>query len=346
MQNTAIREEYITLGNKTSTIETILEEAEEIQKYCSDYTIAEVPNNVRFEGNTLNLKYLAGDYKVNTSPLSPYALSQLCIKLGIPYRYILKCIEKGQTDLVAENINSWLDEYKGSFLVREYKNEIRGILSSRYCAFDTPKILDVFSNVSKNVGDFEIRGYYLSPERFHLRVTETTPLDIMNETLFCGFTIDSSDVGRKTLTISFFVYRQVCTNGLCISKFNDVLYSQKHMGINSAEFSAGVVESFAKFPILKDAAHKMILGSMSKSLPANFRGITRLEDLSQKVQNSLDISEKTAENIVYVWDNLYGGTDSLWAYTNAITEVARDMTLENRLTLERKAGVLLASSVA
>lgn len=301
---------------------------------------------MRFEGNTLNLKYLAGEFKVNNSPLSPWALSQLCIKLGIPTRYIYKCIEAGQTDLVAENINSWLNEYKGSLLLREYKNEIRGVLSNRYCAFDAPNIIETLNEVSSSTGEYDIKGYYLSPERLHLRFTETTPMRINNETLFCGFTVDSSDVGRKTLTISFFVYRQVCTNGLCVSKFNDVLYSQKHMRISTAEFSAGVKASFMLLPELKELAEKELNKSMQTKAPFTIDLSPASEELVGKVQNSVDVSEETASKIINIWDNVYGFDNSLWAYVNAITEVARDMTLENRLTLERRAGVILDKAVA
>ena len=301
---------------------------------------------MRFEGNTLNLKYLAGESKVNNSPLSPWALSQLCIKLGIPTRYIYKCIEAGQTDLVAENINSWLNDYKGSMLLREYKNEIRGVLSNRYCTFDTPNIIDILNN-SSNMGDFDVKGYYLSPERLHLRVTESTPLNVGgNETLFCGFTIDSSDVGRKTLTIQFFIYRQVCTNGLCVSKFNDILYSQKHMRITPLEFSAGVKESFSRLPELRELAEKTLIESMKQKSPFTMDLSPNSEKLLESVSNSADVSTETASKIINIWDNVYGFDNSLWAYVNAITEVARDMTLENRLTLERRAGVILDRAVA
>lgn len=345
MQNVELKDEYITLGNKAITFDTILEEAEDIQKYCSDYVVSEVPKNVIFDANSLNLKYLAGQFKVNNSSLTPYALSQLCVKLGVPYRYIAKCIDEGQTDLVAENLNCWLSDYKGSLMIREYKNNIRGVLSNRYCAFDTPKILEAFSAVSKNVGEFDVKGYFLSPERFHLRLTEVTPLDVLGETLFCGFTIDSSDVGRKTLTISFFVYRQVCTNGLCIAQFNDVLYSQKHMRIEFSEFSSGVMNSFAKFPELKSMAHHMIVNSMSKSAPLKVEQSSILnptEDMLSKVQNIADVSADTAKKVFNTWGNVYDSQNSMWAFTNALTEVARDMALENRLTLEKKAGDLLA----
>ena len=341
MALTATKNEFINLGNKTVTLDTLFEEADEIQKYCSDYTVSKVKGNVWFDSDTLNLVYLEDNDGVRWSPLSVYALSQLCVKLGIPYKYLSKTLDKGYTDLVASNINTWLSDYKGSFLVREYKNEIRGILSNRYCSFDTPNILEVLNSTLSNVADFQIRGHYTSPERFHLRLTDTQPLDIEGETLFCGYTIDSSDVGRKTLTISFFVYRQVCTNGLCISKYNDVLYSQKHLKVNRAEFLAGVTNSLGMFPELKDTTQKMLMGSMTAKPPVEFK-VGEDEEFINKVQTNAEVSENLAKRIINVWNTNYGAENSMWAYANSLTEVARDLTLEERLNLERRAGNLIA----
>ena len=43
-------------------------------------------------------------------------------------------------------------------------------------------------------------------------------LPIDGEDLFAGITLDSSDVGRSGLYVRFFIYKQVCTNGLIIPK--------------------------------------------------------------------------------------------------------------------------------
>ncbi|NCB03486.1 MAG: hypothetical protein EOM67_15235, partial [Spirochaetia bacterium] len=101
------------------TMDTLLSKAQDIQRKCSDTLIPEVSiDNIRFS-DLGNLTYQANG-RLHDRTLTSHALSQLCNKIGIPTRYIEKCLNEGYTDLAAENINQWLSNFGKSLLIREY----------------------------------------------------------------------------------------------------------------------------------------------------------------------------------------------------------------------------------
>ena len=76
---------------------------------------------------------------------------------------------------------------------------------------------------------------------------ENEMLNIDGEDLFAGITLDSSDVGRSGLSVRFFIWKQVCTNGLVISKSAANLFRQKHIGITHEDFATGLKEGLETF---------------------------------------------------------------------------------------------------
>ena len=245
--------------NKGVTFDDLYHKARDIQSLCNDYYVSNVTDkNMMMSSYTGNLVFLPDDNPFVEEPLvkvdmgmTRYAMSQLCNKLGVPARYLDKCFDSGNIDLASDNINAWLSEYNKNLFIREYDGRIRGILSDRYMTLDTPEIMDVISDVVDS-SDYSTKGFYLSPERFHARIVQNDMMNIAGEDLFAGIQIDSSDVGRSTLIVRFMIFKQVCTNGLCVSKGGGVLFEQRHIGINVDEFHSEFKESMSRIPILID----------------------------------------------------------------------------------------------
>ena len=103
--------------------------------------------------------------------LTSHALNQLCGKMGVPVRYVQKCIEQGMPDLAAENINAWLDEYHKSLFIRGYSDRARGVLSDKYATMDAPDVIEVLSD-SFSDKKWAVRGLLVNEERLHIRVVQ------------------------------------------------------------------------------------------------------------------------------------------------------------------------------
>lgn len=328
--------QLITFGN-------LMTRSDKIQEKCHDYTVSKVSlKNFRFSDYG-TLSFVPDNSTIEDYPMSRFALSQLGSKLGVPASYLQKCIDTGRLDLAAENVNSWVEDCDKDFFIREYDGRIRGVLSSKYSVCDTPDILDVLNNVV-DMTEYRIKGHFLNEERLHLRLVGKQMLPIGGEDLFPGIFVDSSDVGRNMLIVQFGIYKQVCTNGLVISRGSEKLFEQKHIGIKSEELYEGLVASLKNIDILCDNAVELVQKASNSGIKYDVSSLTPedFEAFVAQIKGATKLSTEGASKVIDLMQTKYG--DSKWGYINSITEVAQDYTLERRLELERIAGYMLQAA--
>jgi len=309
----------------------LIENANKIQEQCEDFIVKE-PNRNTSYGTDLQFRFRPEGELTRGSQMSNHAFSQLCSKLGVPVRYMQKCIEDGQVDLVSDNINTWIEQYDKPLFVRTYGNRVRGVLSDRFSVLDTPEVLDIVSDTVQD--KFRVKQFFMNEERFHARLIQKDMLNIDGEDLFAGMQVDTSDVGRSILIVKFMLFKQVCTNGLTISKGGGILFSQKHIGISADDFRKEFSESIRRMP--------EIITEVSQAVEENRKKKFSPETLNtaiEKMREKLRISEDTGEKIIDLMNEKYSRTR--WGLVNATTEVAQQYTLERRLELENYAGSLL-----
>lgn len=317
-------EKNIEMLNMNEDFMKLLDKANEIQAKCSDHPVR--ANDIRMD-NDLKLNF--EDHKI---PMSDLATGHLCGKLQVPSRYFNRLVDAGQNDLAAQNINCWLEDNPKNLFLREYNGRIRGVLSGSYSVYDAPEILKSVSEVF-DPNTFKLKGSFINEERLHLRLIENTMLDIEGEDLFAGITLDSSDVGRSGLSVRFFIWKQVCTNGLVIAKSSAKLFRQKHIGITHEDFAAGLTEGLQTFYELKDSIAESI--KATAKIPAN----EDIEELLEEIKERTNLSDDAATEVIEYMHTKYNST--LWGMINGITEVAQKYTLERRIELETIAGNML-----
>lgn len=347
IEGRSMREREQVLIEKT-TIPNILFKAQELQDKCEDFNITRVTDEKLRLTESGAIAYLPDGTDARFSPISPFAMSQLCTKVGVPSQYIEKCIKSGRIDLAQDNIQSWLTDYKGSMFIRECDGKIRGVLSQKFATCDTPEILEVI-NETFPTQNFVVRGYYLSPERFHLRVTERTPLKLPDEDLFGGFTVNSSDVGRSQLRVNYFLFKQVCTNGLCLPKGQGDLFQQKHIGITPEALRKGLSKNLELVPkISKEFVARVERARNSGEVITDFDNDDEIEKIISKLK-VVKINEEQAAKVIDLFKfRLYEAEDfkyenNNWGLVNAVTEYSKNLTLERRVEVENNAGILLVA---
>lgn len=330
----------------TKGIQLLREKANGIQNECYDVMLKEVSyeNLAIHVGNNGDISafFKTADMVVRES-LSRYALGQLCNKLGVPVRYIEKCIKADQNVLANKNLNTWIEDYNKDLFLRIYQRKVRGILSNRYSVLDTPDIIDVIDESTKGL---KVKGYYMSEERFHARLVQQHMMKINGEDLYAGIQIDSSDVGRSPLNVMFFIYKQICSNGLVVAKGRGSLFTQRHISICTDDFREQLSQSLKTLPTLiseyehiiqRCANQYTLMGTKYFSGKDDFD--TVLKEFIQKIRYKTNLTEDGAKKVVNLVGEKYGPSD--WGVVNALTEVAQDYTLERRIELEKIAGSLL-----
>ena len=324
------------------TLDKLIETAKGIEADSHDFNVSKANNdNVRFN-DLAGLTFRADDGVVRSYDLSRYSLGQLSSKIGVPARYIEKCVSSGRIELAQDNVNSWLEDFNKNLFIREYAGKIRGVLSDRYSVCDTPDILKVVDD-AVDLNKYKIKGSYLNEERFHLRLVGRDMLPIDDEDLFAGLFIDSSDVGRSILTVKFGIYKQVCTNGLVIARAGGTLFEQKHIGITAEEFYTGLSKSLSVVDELTEHAVEFVKLAKTAGTGYNLKSLDEkeMEKFIRQIRQTTTLPEASAEKVITLMQTKYD--DTRWGLINGITEVAQDFTLERRLDLERIAGNLLVA---
>ncbi len=274
--------------------------------------------------------------------MSRYALGQLGSKIGVPARYLEKCVASGRIDLAQDNVNSWLEDFNKDLFIREYNGGIRGVLSNKYSVCDSHEILEAVDD-AVDLSKYKIKGSFLNEERLHVRLIGKEMLPIDGEDLFAGLFLDSSDVGRNILTVKFGIYKQVCTNGLVIARAGGTLFEQKHIGITAEEFHEGLVKSLQNVDLLTENAVEWV--RRAKHRDNHWSAVSEYEDDINEfvayIRQQTNLSDDSAHKVIDLMSTKY--EDNRWGLINGITEVAQDFTLERRLELERIAGNLLVA---
>ena len=335
------------LSKESIKFQDVVEKSVKIELKREDFYVRDVAKNLWMNPSDGTLSFchqtIDGPETENMEATS-WAMSQLSIKLGMPSGYAEKCIAYGHPDLAANNVNTWLTEQNGSkrkkstdYFVRAYDGKIDGILSSGYTAFDTTKILDVVKKTI-DIDDYHVVGSYVSDERMHLRLIRDTLLDVDNEDLYPGIFIDSSDVGRTALHVSFGIWKKVCTNGLCISKVGGVLYHQRHMGISPIEVETELTNRIKMVPELITRSESVIKTARGEKINLNDEKV--FEKMMNDIRRLSRLSEDDAKKVIDLAKARYGMTR--WGVVNSMTEIAQNFELDDRIRIENAAGRLIS----
>ena len=334
--------EFLTTEKNQLTLENAYQTAEVIQAQCEDYMVHDVTNrNCYYNPSCNGLQFTCDDDTRHILPLTSHALNQLCGKMGVPVRYVQKCIEQGMPDLAAENINAWLDEYHKSLFIRGYSDRARGVLSDKYATMDAPDVIEVLSD-SFSDKKWAVRGLLVNEERLHIRVVQKKMLNIQGEDLFAGVTVDSSDVGRSVLAVRFFIYKQVCKNGMCISENMGEIYTQRHVGLTKDEFRSELSENLHRVPAITGAVIEAIQDANNYDKALLDYNTFKEKKQEHFVSRIRALTRLPEDGVAKIIDTMYNNYSvSRWGFINAVTEVAQDYTLERRIELENAAGKLL-----
>ena len=340
------------IKTNSASLESLYHEAMAIEEKCQDYRLSNLMQNLKFMDNG-NLTFL-GDELATTKlasvttvekedvPVLPIALSQLCTRIGVPASYASKCLDAGKEKLFARNMNEWLLEQPedSSALVRMYDGNVRGFLSSRYTSYDSPYVIrNIMDNIDED--EFVIKGHFLNETNFHIRMIKKERMHVDNEDLYAGLSISSSDVGVGSLNVNFFIYKQVCSNGLIVSKIGGRLLRQRHIGIDGKQFELALNEVYTKF----DDICKNVESIISKA-KSEFWDEKEIENYIMKATKEAKLTKKQQERVLELAKTRYissNGSVSKWGIINGLTEVAQEMNFDRQIEVETYAGNLLSA---
>jgi hypothetical protein len=257
--------------------------------------------------------------------LKPIAQQEIANRLGIPIQYLRKC----PADVQKFNMNHWIQKEKNeSLFVRFDEDDVRAVFTPRYVPTDNLEVLDRLiqmgfsfdTPVQASIDDsFMMLNIPDGEKSFAINGDKMTP----------GISVSNSEVGTASLSVSCFVMRLICSNGL-ISK-TAVSASYRHI-------SSKILEEFPN--VLNDVGRELHKQRHQLTLSVE----SRVENPSATIdsfnrQFQLNDDEKAA--VAWAMPLEYGQT--MFNVVNVFTKAAQYQGLPSASSykLERVGGQIL-----
>ena len=297
--------------------------------------------------------YIGGNYIPMT--VGTHAHAQIADRLQIPKKYYDVMLEE-QPDLLADNVNTWLQEKPETRLIRTLGGQARAFLSNAYRRLDNWDFLEaVLPCIMEK--DHKIVSCNVTEDRLYLKVIfpelsrDITESVRINDIVKGGLEISNSEIGAGSICIRPFLYYLWCKNG----ESRDAVMKKYHTGKKTAVNEAVELVLTDKTKQLEDAAvwssvQDIIRASISqdlfnkevdKSVIATKDKITA--DPAQVVESfrkDMGFSDTVGGTIL---QNLIKGADlSRYGLANAFTasaNVQKNYTLATQL--ERAGGKII-----
>ena len=307
--------------SKITTLEKVMENVQAMSERHTDRYVK--TKDISFDN--LETVGIDGCYY----PVKPIAQQSIANRLGIPIQYLRKCPE----DVQKYNMNFWIKREKNDELFFRFdKNEVRAVFTPRYIPTDNLEVMErllqmgfsLNTPVQASIDDsFMMLNIPDGDKMFTVNGDKMTP----------GISISNSEVGIASLSISAFVLRLVCTNGM-ISK-TAVSASYRHV-------SAKILEEFPK--VLGDVGRE--LDKQRNQLRLSLE--SRVDNPSATVENfnrqfQLNDEEKGAVAWAFPIECVQQHQQTMFAIINTYTKGAQYQGLpaSSSFKLEKVGGAIL-----
>jgi len=159
----------------------------------------------------------------DTHRMRAAAQQSIANRLGIPIQYLRRC----DPDVQSYNMNHWIKQEKNEELFFRFAGqEVRAIFTPRYIPTDNIEVMERL--YSLDYSPDERVQFSLDDEFMMVNIPDgQKTYSINGDKMTPGVSISNSEVGLSSLSISAFLLRLKCTNGL-ISK-TQVTASYRHI---------------------------------------------------------------------------------------------------------------------
>lgn len=332
-------------SRKIGGLDQFITKSLSIKEKCEDVNVngKDLKPIIDHEG----IKLKVGDQPMQ---LTEWALMQFSNKVGIPSNYALSMAKAGKHELFLRNFESWLDSHHAGkpFLVRMHDDHIRGVLGPTYTPVDADFLLPrLQTGLQASNMNFRVDRGVVNPEYSNVRIISDHHIDIGGDPHFVGFRARSSDVGRSSIRVEFFVFRSRCENGMLFGRHGGILVDKIHTSkdmLKEGYFEQLLYEQLGRVDELVALTKEHLRDAQAKNL--------RDEDIQKVIdrfKSQSGFGKKDTEALfteVKPRATAYGDNLTVWSVSNALTELAQHYPVERMEKIEDFAGDLLFARIA
>jgi hypothetical protein len=300
-----------------TTLGEVSDRVDAMNQNCHD-ALVDVPA-LSFESlNTMKI----GDER---HTLRTVAQRSIAWRLGIPYNYLAKC----PPELQKEQMSYWIkSERREKLFVRFDGEEVRAVFTPRYKPVDNFEVLARLDEMGYTPdtkvqcsldGEFMLLSIPDGRRQFKINGDKMTP----------GISVSNSEVGLASLSVSAFILRLVCTNGM-VSK-NEISASYRHI---STKILTELPQVFQK--VIDGLGKQKDRLKLSLESPVADPLAT-----IERFNRQFALGEREKDAVAWAWPQEAGET--MFAVVNAYTRAAamEGLPAESSFRLQRIGGEVL-----
>jgi hypothetical protein len=310
-------EDYMKNTKNLTTLTKVHDRVDALSQYCYDQLID--VSNISFDS--------VDTMKIGNEPHNLRTIAQRSIawRLGIPFNYLAKC----PPELQALQMNHWIGHEKNDQLfIRFDGQDVRAIFTPKYKPVDNFEICERLDFMGYKP-DTQVQAI-IDPEFMSLSILDgKKSFDIYGDKFRPGISISNSEVGLASLSISAFLLRLVCTNGM-VSK-TEISASYRHVSTKILDEFPQVMEKIS----YELAAQRDKIGLSMES---------RVDDPLKTIESfnrQFQLNQLQREAVEWAWPQ--EDSDTMFAVVNTYTRAAqfKGLSAENSYQLQRVGGNIL-----
>ena len=254
------------------------------------------------------------------------AQREISNRLGVPYSYLRKCPE----DVQAYNLNHWIEKEKNDELFFRFDDdEVRAVFTPRYVPVDNVSVMERLDDLGfahdAKAQCFVDDGFMM------LNIPDAGGEFTLvgQDKMRPGISIGNSEVGIASLSISAFILRLVCTNGL-ISK-TDMTSAYRHVSTGILDKFPDVMASLSGEIVNQKRHLRYSLESKVDNPESTMMAFNRQFQLNQTERDAVE------------WGWIFEAGDTMFSVVNAYTKAAQydGLTADSVHRLQRVGGSVL-----
>ena len=316
-----------------------------------------------FVTDTRKVEFIAGDnadcaiaFNNESFAVNDVAHGQICSNLGIPKKYYDR-MRADAPGLLMENVNNWLQHEPSKRLVRTIcngDNTARAWLSDRYRRIDNFAIAQAALPALSELPEVRIESTALTEKNMFIKaVLPTVQAEVnVGDVVQAGISIRNSEVGLGAVSVSLFIFRLICKNGMTVPGAGS---RTNHIGRNLST-SEDVYELFTDETMeADDRAVLLKVRDLVKAAASDLQ-FNKVVDKMREAANSTRIADPVGaveelgrrfympqDEQKGVMQHLIEGHDlSAYGLLNAVTRFSQDVDSYERATeLEHIGGQIL-----
>ncbi|WP_080840072.1 DUF932 domain-containing protein [Cohnella massiliensis] len=326
------------------TLQELAAELERQNNEKRDFVLETSNLRMAIEDGTPNLDIIraTGEHtNIDRFSLNDIAHRQVGTHLGIPAKYYDR-MRAEYPDLLAANVNVWLQRQPTRRMVRTLDGTARAFLSDRYRRIDNYEIAMAVLPIIGEMSGARVESCELTENRMYLKVVNPRlQADVKpGDTVQAGILISNSEVGHGAVSVQPLVYRLVCSNGMVV---NDLGQRRYHVGrANQAEdlelYRDETLAADDKAFMMKvqdtvraavdETKFKLVVDRMREATEAEITG--RVQDVVELSAAKWNLNQNEADNVLQ--HLIKGGDLTLFGLSSAVTRAAQDVESYDRST--------------